>query len=705
MSSKTILVVEDEVVIAMDLQAILIDLGYRVPEIITSGTAAIQKALEIQPDLVLMDIHLTDAIDGIDAAAQIIEQLAIPVIYLTAYADEDTLKRASQTQPFGYVLKPFEAKELKANIEIALYKHEMEQLLKENQQWLLAVLNSISEGVAATDAQGVIKFMNPIAEVLTGWSQAEAIGQPPDNIFHFRHELTGDPIENPITRAIREDQAVYLPDHTLLLSKTGQETPIADSASPIRHRRGASQGAVIVFRDITEQRLMQSQLEHNALHDDLTQLPNRALFFDRLQHAVDRAQRVPGFGFAVMLLDLNRFKVINDTFGHLVGDQLLVALAPRLMSQLRAADTVARLGGDEFVILLEDVHEPAIVSRTAERIIEAVQCPIQIQGHELFVTVSIGIVLSSIPYGCAIDLLRDADIAMYRAKAQGRGSYELFDSAMHHKAKQLMRLEQGLRQGIARQEFCVQYQPIVTLATREMVALEALVRWQKPGDGIVPPGQFIPLAEEVGLISVLDQWVQQVSCRQLAAWQTLIQTSDGVPRWPLAIAVNISNKQFAQDHFLDTFGQTLEANGLAGHHLKLEVTESAFIENLDQATKVFTQLKAWGVQICLDDFGTGYSSLSYLHRLPIDVVKIDRSFIQGMGTDPEKLEIVRANIGLCQTLGKAVIAEGIETAPQRDILLDLGCEYGQGFYFSPPVDAAVIQTLITTALPHPIRLG
>lgn len=700
MVSKTILVVEDEVVIAMDLQATLIDLGYAVPEIITSGVEAVQKALTIKPDLVLMDIHLGDEIDGIDAAAQIVELLEIPIVYLTAYADEETLKRARQTQPFGYVLKPFEPKELKANLEIAFYKHQVDQQLKESQQWLLAVLNSISEGVVATDEHGLIKFVNPIAENLTGWTQQEAIGALPDDVFQFVHEITRAPIENPILKAIREGSAVQLPDSTLLLSKNGQETPVADSASPIRKQPGKFQGAVMVFRDVTQQKQMQLQLEHNALHDTLTRLPNRALFFDRLQQAVDRAKRSPEFGFAVMLLDLDRFKIINDTLGHLVGDQLLIALSPRLKGLMRAADTVARLGGDEFVVLIEDVTDPSITYRTAERIIEAVNQPFVIEGHELFVTVSIGIVLSSIPYENAIDLLRDADIAMYRAKAQGRGGYELFDSAMHNQARQTMHLERGLRRAIEREELRVEYQPIINLVTREMVALEALVRWQTPHDGLLSPSQFVPLAEEVGLVTAIDQWVLLTACRQLKHWQSLAHALVGSAAPSLRLSVNISSKHFAQENFLSTFDKIFQMTGLEGQHLKLEVTESVFIENVEKAIEIFAQLKQRGIQICLDDFGTGYSSLSYLHRLPIDIVKIDRSFAQQMSTDAEKREIVKAIANLCKNLSKPVIVEGIETPEQRNLLLDFGCEFGQGYLFSRPLRSDLVQQMLLAALPE-----
>ncbi|WP_035985409.1 putative bifunctional diguanylate cyclase/phosphodiesterase [Leptolyngbya sp. KIOST-1] len=703
MERKVILVVEDEVVIAMDLQATLIELGYEVPAIVTSGEAAIAAALDLGPDLVLMDICLSDGVDGIAAAAQITQALDIPVIYLTAYADDDTLARASLTTPFGYILKPFEARELRANIEIAFYKHRFEQTLKENRQWLLAVLNSISEGVAASDASGLIKFMNPVAEAMTGWAQAEAIGRSPAEVFQLVDEVTRTLIENPLLRSLREHNTVYLPDNVLLLTRAGYETPVADSAAPIYNNRGQTEGAVMVLRDSTNQRRMEAQLEHNALHDTLTQLPNRALFLDRLQQAVDRQARSPEFGFVVMLVDLDRFKVINDTLGHLVGDQLLVEVAPRLKASLRSVDTVARLGGDEFAILLDGVTDVTTACYSAERIINELKKPFAINGHDLFISASVGIVLSSIPYGGTVDLLRDADIAMYQAKRQGQGSYRVFNADMHHQAQVLMRREQALTQAIAHNQLRVHYQPIVWLDTQAVASLEALVRWQKPGEGLLSPDQFIPLAEDIGVITHIDQWVLRQACQQLQTWQQMGTGGWGMadggivrdahstePSPTIAINVNLSSNHFAKNNLVKIFAGILQDTGLEGHYLKLEITESVFIENAKEAAAMLAELKRLNVQICLDDFGTGYSSLSYLHQFPIDMVKIDRSFIKGIATDTEKLEIVRAIINLCHTLGMAVTAEGIETPRQRDILLELGCEYGQGYLFAQPLDGATI---------------
>ena len=704
---KTILVVEDEIVIAMDLQANLIAMGYDVPEIILSGEEAIERALELKPDLVLMDIHLSGDLDGISVAAMITQQLDIPVVYLTAYADEATLQRASLTGPFGYIVKPSEARELRANIEIALYKHRLEKTIKENRRWFLAILNSISEGIAACDIEGLIKFMNPVAEMLTGWSQDEAIGRSPAEVFRFMDELTHQILNDPLLRALEGDNTAPTAENVVLITGEETVTPVAHNVASIYNDQGSPEGAVMVVRDKTEQRQLEAQLAYNALHDALTHLPNRTLFLDRLQQAVDRSRRSPEFGFVVMLLDLDRFKSINDSLGHLWGDQLLTQVAPRLQAPLRTIDTIARFGGDEFALLIEDTTDVAFACRIAERILENLQSPFIIKNHSLMITASIGIVMSSIPYEQAVDLLRNADIAMYRAKARGRGDYELFDEAMQIQAHELMQREHELRQVITHNELQIHYQPIVSLATNEISSLEALVRWQKPNRDMIYPDQFIHLAEEIGMVTEIDRWVLQQACRQLRTWQQLSsgpwfwadgnivsQQDDRKSAPTLSININLSIKHFAKRNLVDTFARILQDTGLDGKHLKLEITESVFIENAKEAAAMLKDLKNLNIQICLDDFGAGYSSFSYLHQFPIDIVKIDRSFVQDLGTLPERLAIVRAMITLCHTLGMAVTAEGIETPQQRDILRNLGCEYGQGYLFSRAVDGASLTQAI-----------
>ncbi|HSM84078.1 MAG TPA: EAL domain-containing protein, partial [Nodosilinea sp.] len=563
-----------------------------------------------------------------------------------------------------------------------------------------------------SDTKGLIKFMNPVAEALTGWSQTEAVGRSPAEVFHFIDEVTRKLLENPLLKSLADDSAVSLPEGVLLRAKSGNEIPVANSTAPIYDDRGQAEGSVMVVRDSTEQRRLEAQLAHSALHDALTQLPNRTLFLDRLQQAVERAQRSPEVGFVVMLIDLDRFKSINDTLGHMLGDQLLIEVSPRLQTCLRAMDTVARFGGDEFAVLLEDITDVAVACRTAERILEELKKPFTISNHELVVTASIGIVMSSTPYEETADLLRNADIAMYRVKARGRGDYELFDMVMHNQARELMEREHALRYAITHDELEVHYQPIVSLATHEVASLEALVRWRKPSGDMVSPDQFIHLAEEIGVLTTIDQWVLRQACLQLQTWQQLgpgawgwadgqlarrVNSTSAAPT--MAINVNLSSKHFAQKKLVETLSAILQETGLSGRYIKLEITESVFIENPHEAAAILKQLKQLDVQICLDDFGTGYSAFSYLHQFPIDIVKIDRSFVQNIDTDAEKLEIVRAIVGLCHTLGMAVTAEGIETPQQRDILRDLGCEYGQGYLFARPTDGTTITGELARTLP------
>nr|WP_290220982.1 EAL domain-containing protein [Trichocoleus desertorum] len=443
--------------------------------------------------------------------------------------------------------------------------------------------------------------------------------------------------------------------------------------------------------DVTERKQVEEQLLHDAFHDVLTGLPNRALFIDRLGLAIERSKR-PGHNlFAVLFLDLDRFKVINDSLGHMIGDQLLIAIARRLEACLRGGDTVARLGGDEFTILLEDIVDIHDATRIANRIHQALLSPFNLQGQEVFTSVSIGIALSETGYDWPEDLLRDADTAMYRAKSLGRACHEVFDRTMHLRAVELLHLETDLRRAIERQELQLYYQPIVSLTTSRIHGFEALIRWQHPERGLISPAEFIPLAEETGLIVPIGLWVLREACQQTQKWQK--QFSDN---FPLTISVNLSGKQFSQPDLIEQIERVLQQTALEARSLKLEITESVMMENAESATKMLLKLKALGVQLHIDDFGTGYSSLSYLHRFPIDQLKIDCSFVKRLGADDESAEIVRAIVTLAHNLGMHVTAEGVETAEQLMHLRALECEYGQGYFFFQPLPETMVEKLILT---------
>jgi diguanylate cyclase (GGDEF)-like protein/PAS domain S-box-containing protein len=457
---------------------------------------------------------------------------------------------------------------------------------------------------------------------------------------------------------------------------------------PLRDGEGRILGAVAIGSDVTENRRASEKLLHDAFHDSLTGLPNRALFMDRLSHRLALEKRRHDTSFSVLFLDVDRFKVINDSLGHVLGDELLCEVGRRLSSCLRDADTVARLGGDEFTILLEDVPTRAEALKVADRVQEALREPFTLGGQEVFSGASIGIAHGGANYSRPEDLLRDADTALYRAKAQGRGRWVEFDPAMHDRAVALLELETDLRRALERRELVLHYQPIVALGTGEIVGAEALVRWQHPQRGLVPPADFVPLAEETGLIVPIGAWVLREACRQMRAWQEELHLP------ALEIGVNLSSKQFLHDGLVPQVVSVLRETGLAPRCLRLEVTESLLMDKQPAVADAMTQLRAMGVRIDLDDFGTGYSALSYLHEYPIDTLKIDRSFISRIGSAGEGLEIVHTILSLAESLDMEVVAEGVETEEQLQQLQNLHCSYAQGYHLSRPVEGAKFLALL-----------
>ncbi len=462
--------------------------------------------------------------------------------------------------------------------------------------------------------------------------------------------------------------------------KLGHEIWVLVGVSLAREGQEADARLIFQLQDITDRKQAEEKLLHEAFHDALTQLPNRAMLLDHLKLALERAKRSTERLFAVLFIDLDRFKIINDSLGHALGDQLLIEVSQRLQRCLRPGDTVARLGGDEFTILLEEIKDIKEALFVAERVQYEVSQPYQLAGHDTFTTASIGIALYSPPYQQAADLLRDADTAMYRAKAAGKAQHVIFDSEMHAQALNRMKLEADLRHGIERHEFFLVYQPIISLATQRLAGFEALVRWQHPERGLVSPVEFIPLAEETGLIVPIGHWVMQEACAQLKEWQQAYATS-----FPLQMSVNLSSRQFTQPNLIEQIKSVLEEAGLDPRYLKLELTESAVMDNVEAAIKQLQEMRDLGIQLSIDDFGTGYSSLSYLHRFPLNTLKVDRSFVSQMNKK-ENLEIVRTIIALARSLELKVIAEGVETFAQLQQLQNLTCEYGQGYYFAKPLD-------------------
>ncbi len=444
----------------------------------------------------------------------------------------------------------------------------------------------------------------------------------------------------------------------------------------------------MICRDITDRKQAEEQLRQNAFHDALTGLPNRILFMDRLEQAIGHTQRHKDHLFAVLFLDLDRFKIINDSLGHLTGDRLLVEIANRLQLCLRQSDTVARLGGDEFTILLPDIEDSSDAIRVAERIQEELRLPFALDTNEVFTSASIGITLSTTGYESAEDVLRDADIAMYRAKSQGTAQYEIFNTDMHTQAIALLQLETDLRLAIERQEFRLQYQPIVSLESGKIAGFEALIRWQHPQNGLLLPDNFLPTAIEAGLLIPLCQWVIRSACLEARQWRSQF------PDLLLTISINLSSPRFNQSNLSAEVAGVLQDNDLDASILRLEVTESLIMASADAATAMLHELKDLGIHLSIDDFGTGYSSLARLHEFPIDELKIDRSFVKSMSSDSRNLEIVDAIIALAQKLNLDVTAEGVETPEQLAKLRELKCKYGQGFFFSRPLDSTAVREFV-----------
>ncbi len=569
-------------------------------------------------------------------------------------------------------------------------RKQAEEALRQAEAKYRTIFENAMEGIYQSTPQGYYLSVNPALARICGYESPDELLA---NISDIERQLYVEPNRRSEFIDLMHEGGIVTNFEYQIYRQDRSIVWVAENARAVYDSSGTLAYYEGCLEDVTQRKQTQEQLRHHALHDTLTGLPNRTLFTERLEQMVQRAKKHKDYLCAVLFLDLDRFKVVNDSLGHLIGDRLLIAVSRKLEACIRPKDMIARLGGDEFAILLDDIKDVEYATQIAERLKQTLAAPFNFTGQEVYTSASIGIVVGNEANGWLDDLLRSADIAMYQAKAMGKGRYEVFDTALYEQTITSLQLETELRQAIDRQEFRVYYQPIVLLATGKITGFEALVRWHHPTQGVISPADFIPIAEETGLILPIGQWVLQSACGQMRQWQKQFPSSGS-----LTISVNISAKQFTQPNLYQQVAQILLKNNLAPSTLRLEITESVLMDKVESITTVLLQLKSLGVSLYLDDFGTGYSSLSYLHRFPIDTLKIDRSFISRMGFGNDNSEIVRAITTLAQSLNMDVIAEGIETVEQLMQLSSLQCKYGQGYFFSPPLDAQTAGALIAEKL-------
>jgi diguanylate cyclase (GGDEF)-like protein/PAS domain S-box-containing protein len=643
-------------------------------------------------DLILLDLGLPDA-QGLEAVRRARAAAPrIPLMVLTGMDDESLAVKALQEGAQDYLVKgQIETRGLMRALLYAIERKILEEALFAEKERAQVTLNCIGDGVICTDVPGNITFLNVAAEAMTGWSWQEAAGRSLTDVFRML-----DTASSEITQPGGHTRLGQLPSNCTLLRRDGFEIPIEDSIASIFDRDGALTGAVIVFRDVSATRAMSLKMRHSAQHDPLTGLPNRLLLKDRVTQAIILANRHQKQA-AVLYLDLDGFKHINDSLGHLIGDKLLQSVGARLLDCARASDTVSRQGGDEFVVLLSEVQQAEDAAIAARRMLEAIADVHSIDAHDLHVTGSIGVSVFPEDGLDAETLIKNADTAMYQAKENGRRSYQYFKPAMNARAVERQFIEESLRRALEREEFALHYQPKIDFKTGAIVGAEALIRWTHPTRGAVSPAEFIPVAEDCGLIKGIGSWVLREACEQARAW-----IDAGLPK--STMAVNVSAIEFRDENFLDGLFTTLDDTGLDPTLLELELTESVLMKHAESAASILHSVREIGVQVAVDDFGTGYSSLSYLQKFPVDALKIDQSFVAQITGADDDAGIVVAVIRMAQSLKLRVVAEGVETIEQQRFLRAHECDEAQGYYYSRPVIAAQFAKLLGARASIPSEL-
>jgi diguanylate cyclase (GGDEF)-like protein/PAS domain S-box-containing protein len=690
------------------------------------GYEKVRQSLEAHRPyaMAFVDMRMPPGWDGVQTIEKILQiDPDIQIVICTAYSDyswEDILSKFGRIDRLLILKKPFDMAEVsqlacaltekwsltqQANLKMSEMEsmvHEQTraletevterrqseaalQLIKE--RYALAVAGA-NDGIWDWDVARNTVFFSPRWKAMLGFTQDEISSDPeewfsrihPDDVERTRRELN--------THLEGRSEQFYSEHRTR--NKAGEYRWMLSRGVGVRDATGVVSRIAGSKTDITDRKVAEEKLVHAALHDGLTGLANRMLLTVRINQCMLRARRLVNYTFAVLFLDVDRFKLINDSLGHDAGDQVLKEIGVRLLAELRGLDTVtrwpedvvARPGGDEFVLLLDTIRAPVDAARVAERVLKALAKPIVLDGKEFVISASIGIAVSSPGYECAEDILRDADTALYHAKREGKGQSRIFDAKMHDEAVKRLWMETELRHAIHAGQLTLHYQPILSALTERVIEVEALVRWQHPQRGLIPPMDFIPLAEETGLIVPLGNWVLEAACRQVQEWDAFIPEFADI-----VIAVNVSGRQLVRPEFVAEASGIIERAQLDRHRFKIEITESALIESGAAAMATLNSLREAGLKLHMDDFGSGYSSLSYLHRLPFEWLKIDRSFVMEMDTDDSKKPIVEAIVTLGHLLGMKVAAEGVESAAHVSYLRELGCDFLQGYYFSRPLPA------------------
>ncbi len=644
-------------------------------------------------DLFLLDSRGLETFDRLSVAAP-----QVPIVILCGVKAEELAIHCVHRGARDYLLKGHvDSHSFSRTLQNMIERKAMEDALFVEKERAQVTLDSIGDAVLCTDVSGKITYLNLVAENLTGWSRQEAEDRPLAEVFRIIDAATRESCRNPMELAIQQDRAVGLAANSILIRRDGVEAAIEDSAAPIHDREGRVTGAVIVFHDVNAAKKMTIQMSELAHNDFLTGLPNRVQLNDRIAQAIAATHRHHN-KVAVLFLDLDHFKHINDSLGHAVGDLLLRSVAKRLVSCVRDSDTISRLGGDEFVVLLSEVVHSRNAALCAQKLLTMLKAPNFIGHHGFEISASIGI---SVYPDDGLDpetLIKTADIAMYYAKENGRNNFKFFEQEMNVRAVERQTIEADLRGALERQEFVVQYQPRIDLQKGGITGAEALIRWLHPQRGLLLPSTFVPVAEDSGLILPIGIWVRRQACLQARAWQDA-----GLP--PLPVAVNVSLVEFRDRNFLESVRAILEETRLEPSCLELDLTESVLMQHVETTTSVLKQLKATGVQLAVDDFGTGFSSLGHLRRFPIDALKIDRSFVREITSNPDDATIVTAVISMGRSLRRRVIAEGVETREQLEFLQNKLCPEGQGYYFSRPVSPQQFAQLFKIGIPETASAG